>query len=199
MVRQQLAGEFELENEKLPKPIVCAGYEYTLLRTLWSSLSLIFNHERLRVQLALIAQLAGMSGNRPGALLALWYGNLKITLLHDPLRVHRPNITLKFTFKKTKSYSRPNDAQVPCLQVAKRDEADIIARNTYPILEICKASCLPCSPQVALIGLMFADDAFERPNLTEPDKLFSLRFPQGLQQLSAPIKESLASTPVSEW
>ncbi|KAK5725276.1 hypothetical protein LTS12_027473, partial [Elasticomyces elasticus] len=72
-VRQQLAGEFELENEKLPKPIVCAGYEYTLLRTFWSSLSLIFNHESLRVQLALIAELAGMIGNRPRALLALWY------------------------------------------------------------------------------------------------------------------------------
>ncbi|KAK3613038.1 hypothetical protein LTR22_028336, partial [Elasticomyces elasticus] len=70
--------------------------------------------------------------------------------------------------------------------------------NTFPILEICHVSCLPCGPQIALLGLMFADDTFESPNLTEPDKLFSLRFPQGLQLLSVPIKESLASTPVSE-
>jgi hypothetical protein len=32
---------------------------------------MVFKHERLRVQLALVAQLAGITGNRLGALLAL--------------------------------------------------------------------------------------------------------------------------------
>ncbi|KAK0255783.1 hypothetical protein LTR35_018293, partial [Friedmanniomyces endolithicus] len=70
-VRQQLAYESKLESEKQAKPIVRAEDEYALLKALWSSSSLTLDHERSSVQLALIAQLAGITGNRPGALFAL--------------------------------------------------------------------------------------------------------------------------------
>ncbi|KAK5736002.1 hypothetical protein LTS12_026303 [Elasticomyces elasticus] len=178
MVRQQLAREFNLDTEKQAKPIVRAEDEYALLQTLWSSPSFTLDHERLRVQLALIAQLAGITGNRPGALLALRYSDLKITLFRDPHRVDTPNITLEFTFRQTKSYRGPKDP------------------NTFAVPEICNDSCLPCCPQVVLLGLLFADNAFASERLTGPDKLSSLRVPKNLHQLSIPIKESLAAVPI---
>ncbi|KAK4908236.1 hypothetical protein LTR49_022836 [Elasticomyces elasticus] len=177
-VRQQLAREFNVETEKQAKPIVRAEDEYALLQTLRSSPSFTLDHERLRVQLAFIAQLAGITGNRPGALLALRYGDLKITLFRDPHQVDTPNITLDFTFRQTKSYRGPKDP------------------NTFAVPEICNDSCLPCCPQVVLLGLLFADNAFASERLTGPDKLSSLRVPKNLHQLSIPIKESLAAVPI---
>lgn len=61
-------------------------------------------HERMRIQLALIAQLAGITGNRPGAVLALKYGNLRVTLLRDPDGSPLPKVLLEVTFKVTKTY-----------------------------------------------------------------------------------------------
>ena len=54
-MQQRLAYEFNLETEKAPKPIVRAEDEFELLKTLWSSSLMSFKHERLRVQLALVA------------------------------------------------------------------------------------------------------------------------------------------------
>ncbi|OQN95408.1 hypothetical protein B0A48_18594 [Cryoendolithus antarcticus] len=96
-VRQQLAHEFGLVTEKKPKPIVRAEDEFQLLKTLWSCPSLTFDHERLRVQLALIAQLAGITGNRPGALLVLCNEDLKVTLLPDPEGAGVPRVIRKFS------------------------------------------------------------------------------------------------------
>ncbi|TKA79242.1 hypothetical protein B0A55_06268 [Friedmanniomyces simplex] len=171
-VRQQLADEFELETEKQAKPIVRAEDEYALLKTLWSSPSLTLDHERLRVQLALIAQLAGITGNRPGALLALRYGDLKVTLLRDPSGTDVPKVLLEFKFRKTQT------------------------RNTFPIPEKCTDSCLPICPQIVLLGLMFADNAFESQHPTGPERLFRLHVLRHLHQLELPIKKSLRTVPV---
>lgn len=84
--------------------------EFELLKTLWTSCEMAFGHERLRVQLALILQLAGITGNRPGALLALRYENLKITLLRDPAGSEWPRMLIEFTFKHTKGYLGLKDA-----------------------------------------------------------------------------------------
>ena len=109
-VRQRLAEEFQLKTEKKPKPIMRAEDEFELLRTLWSSPEVALEHERLRVQLALILQLAGITGNRPGALLSLRYENLKITLLRDPAGSEWPRLLIELTFKNTKGYLGLKDA-----------------------------------------------------------------------------------------
>jgi hypothetical protein len=41
-----------------------------------------------------------------------------------------------------------------------------------------------------LLSLAFADGAFAAPDLTEPEQLFRLRVPLGLNQLEVPIKNS---------
>ena len=108
-MRQRLAQEFNLETEKAPKPIVRAEDEFELLKTLWSSPLMSFKHKRLRVQLALVAQLAGITGNRLGALLALRYRDLKVTLLRDPEDSQKPKLLLEFTFRVSKSYHGPKE------------------------------------------------------------------------------------------
>jgi hypothetical protein len=111
-VRQRLAEEFKLCTEKKPKPIVRIEDEFELLRTLWSSPELSLEHERLRVQLALILQLAGITGNRPGALLSLQYKHVKMALLPDPSGSEWPRLIIDLTFKNTKGYLGLKDACV---------------------------------------------------------------------------------------
>ena len=111
-MRQRLAEEFKVYTEKKPKPIIRAEDEFELLNTLWSSPELTLEHERLRVQLALILQLAGITGNRPGALLSLRYEHIKITLLRDPCGSEQPRLLIELTFKNTKGYLGLKDACV---------------------------------------------------------------------------------------
>lgn len=83
-VRPRLAIKNGLRIEKKKKPIMRAEDEFELLKTLFLSDEIIFDHERHRIQLALIMQLAGITGNRLGALLGVRYKDIKITLLPDP-------------------------------------------------------------------------------------------------------------------
>jgi integrase len=102
--RQQLVNEFGLSTEKEAKPIMRAEDEFELLKTLWESSEVEMQHERLRVQLALMIQLAGITGNRPGALRRMQYKDLKIALLPDPAGGERPRLVMDFTFRHTKRY-----------------------------------------------------------------------------------------------
>ena len=55
--------------------------EFELLKTLFVFIKIIFNHEQHHIQLALIMQLAEITGNQPSALLSVCYKDIKITLL----------------------------------------------------------------------------------------------------------------------
>ncbi|KAL9580263.1 MAG: hypothetical protein Q9203_006370, partial [Teloschistes exilis] len=83
-VRQRLAIAHNLRKEKKKQPVLHAEDEFELLKTLYTSTEMTFPHERYRVQLALVMQLAGITGNWPAALLAVRYRHIKVTLLPDP-------------------------------------------------------------------------------------------------------------------
>ncbi len=87
--------------------------EFELLKTLFLSSEVVFNHERHRIQLALIMQLAGITGNRPAALLAVCYQHIKVTLLPDPNGGGRPRVILEIVYKYTKGYLGQKEAFVP--------------------------------------------------------------------------------------
>lgn len=86
--------------------------EFELLKTLFLSSEVTFNHERYRIQLALIMQLAGITGNRPAALLAICYKHVKVTLLPDPNGGERPRVILEIVYKHTKGYLGQKEAFV---------------------------------------------------------------------------------------
>ena len=86
--------------------------EFELLRTLWGSAEVTMEHERLRVELDLILKLAGITGNRPEALLGLRWKDVKMALLRDPDGSEWPRPIVDLTFEKTKSYMGAKDAYV---------------------------------------------------------------------------------------
>ena len=120
-VRQRLIVDFNLSTEKKPKPIVRAEDEFELLKTLWGTSRVPMDHERLRVQLALLIQLAGITGSRPGALMSLTYGDFALSLLRDPKGSEWPRLIVDVTFNNTKSFLGPKtpygvvpDQLLPC-------------------------------------------------------------------------------------
>ena len=86
--------------------------EFELLKTLFLSVEIVFDHERHRVQLALIMQLAGITGNRPAALLGVCYKDVKITLLPDPKGGELPRRLIGIAFKNTKGYLGDKETSV---------------------------------------------------------------------------------------
>lgn len=89
--------------------------EFELLKTLYLSAEITFDHERHRPQLALIMQLAGITGNRPSALLGVCYRDIKVSLLPDPNGGRQPRVLIDIEYKKTKGYRGKKDACVPQL------------------------------------------------------------------------------------
>lgn len=78
--------------------------KFELLKTLHLSVKIVFDHKHHRVQLALLMQLAGITGNRLGALLGVCYSNVKITLLPDPQGDKFPQRLIEIVLKHTKEY-----------------------------------------------------------------------------------------------
>ena len=111
-MRQQLAIKHGLRTEKKKKPIMRTEDEFELLKTLYLSSEITFNHERYRVQLALIMQLAGITGIRPAALLAVCYQHVKVALLSDPHGGEHPRVLVEIVYKYAKGYLGEKDASV---------------------------------------------------------------------------------------
>ena len=111
-VRQRLAIAHNLRKDKKKKPVLHAEDEFELLKTLYTSTETTFPHERYRIQLALIMQLAGITGNRPSALLAVRYQHIKVTLLEDPNGGEQPRVLIEIVFNHTKGYLGEKDAYV---------------------------------------------------------------------------------------
>lgn len=92
---------------------------FEVLRTLWISTEMTFDHERHRTQLSLIMILAGITGSRPGALLALRYRDVQLSLFRDP-EGGQPILLIELTYEYTKGYLGAKD---------RYDNTPIIANN----------------------------------------------------------------------
>ena len=201
-VRQRLADAHNLRKDKKKKPVLHAEDEFELLKTLYTSTETTFPHERYRVQLALIMQLAGITGNRPSALLALRYQHIKVTLLPDPKSVEQPRVLIEIVFRHTKGYLGEKDAYVlPCYATLTPPSACVAnanehGRNEFGIPDVPNEPCLLLCPHIPLLALLFADQAFAAPSLTSPEQLFRLRIAPGQKQLPVPLKEEMAERPL---
>lgn len=109
-MRQRLAIKHGLRTDKKAKPVLHAEDEFELLRTLYVSTEIDFPHERYRVQLGGFLQLGGITGNRPAALLATQYQDIKVTLLPDPVGGEQPRVLMEIRYPNTKGYLGQKDA-----------------------------------------------------------------------------------------
>ncbi|CEO59611.1 hypothetical protein PMG11_04283 [Penicillium brasilianum] len=140
-----------------------------------------FGHGRHRIELCLFLQLAGLTANRPGAVLSLRYRHIRVSLLRDPQGgPHR--ILIEFKFEYTKGF------------LGAKDE------NTYILPEIIFDPSLVLSPHVFLLGLLFADRAFKRVEgeevLTSTGQLPRLQIRDGCNELPLLLDPTLDDVPV---
>ena len=110
--QQQLAIKHGLNMEKKKKLMMRAEDKFELLKTLHLFVKMIFDYKRHCVQLALLMQLASITGNRPSALLGVRYNNIKITLLPDPQGEKFPWRLIRIVFKNTKRYLKEKETFV---------------------------------------------------------------------------------------
>ena len=203
-MRQQLADEHNLRKNKKKKPVLHAEDEFELLKTLYTFTETTFPHERYRVQLALVTQLSGITGNRPSALLAVRYQHTKVTLLADPKSGEQSQMLIKIVFRHTKGYLGEKDAYVfLCYTTLNTHSACVAIANEHGrkevgIPDVPNEPCLLLCPHIPLPALLFADQTFAALSLTSPEQLFRLRIAPGQKQLPVPLKEeiiTLTTTP----
>lgn len=104
-----MVKDFGLQTKKREKVAMHVEYLFEVLKTLWASTEMAFDHERHRTQLSLIMLLAGITGSRPGALLALRYRDVQVTLIRDPAGGQRPLVLIELTYEYTKGYLGAKD------------------------------------------------------------------------------------------
>ncbi|KAH7002679.1 hypothetical protein B0J12DRAFT_551472, partial [Macrophomina phaseolina] len=167
-----------LQTKKREKVAMHVEDLFEVLRTLWVSTEINFDHERHRTQLSLIMLLAGITGSRPGALLALRYRDVQVTLIQDPAGGEQPIVLIELTYEYTKGYLGAKDS------------------NTFPIPEIRHDPCLVLSPHAYFLALAFGDRAFAAPDLVGPEALFKLRVIDGLMEARIPWKDEVLDLPV---
>jgi hypothetical protein len=86
-------------------------------RVLLATNEMTFGIGWLRVQLVLFCQLAGITGNRPEALVELRYRHLKLSLIRDPDGGSRPRLFVELTPEFTKRYLGSKDMYVTFLRL----------------------------------------------------------------------------------
>ncbi|KAH8663686.1 hypothetical protein BGZ60DRAFT_565713 [Tricladium varicosporioides] len=176
-VLRKLAKKYRLTTKKRDNVAMYIEDLAGVLQTNLTTTKQRYTHGRHRIQNSLFSQLGIFSGNRPSALLGLYYGDIAVTLLRDPSGgPHR--LLIEFTCEFTKKYLGTKDS------------------NTFPLPEIIFDPSLVLSPHVALLGLIFADNAFLAPSLTSAEKISELDIPLGYEQLPLPLKPEMAHIPV---
>lgn len=84
-----------------------AEEEFEMLKTLYTFPRISFNHGWHYVELACIVQWAGITGNLPATIFALWYKNIKVALI---LVSGKTRLIIRPKFEESKTYLGDKDA-----------------------------------------------------------------------------------------
>ncbi|KAJ5248104.1 hypothetical protein N7524_012064 [Penicillium chrysogenum] len=180
-VIRKLARKHKLSRKGREKSTMFVEDLTMVVETAISTTKKKFGHGRHRIELCLFLQLAGLTANRPQAVLSLRYRHIGVSLLRDPQGgPHR--ILIEFKFEYTKGF------------LGSKDE------NTYILPEIIFDPSLVLSPHVFLLGLLFADRAFKRVDgeevLTSAGQLPRLHIRDGCNELPLLLDPALDDVPV---
>ncbi|KAL5312965.1 hypothetical protein ACEPPN_019391 [Leptodophora sp. 'Broadleaf-Isolate-01'] len=168
-----VAVEKDLDFTKRPSATMYAEDLAEFARVLLATTEMTFDIGWLRVQLVLFCQLAGITGNRPEALVELRYRHLKLTLIRDPDGGGRPRLFVELTPEFTKRYLGSKDM------------------NEFKIPEIIYDPTLVLSPHVFLLGMLFKARAFKSPSIDCPERLYSLKVLKGLNEQPLPLRDEM--------
>jgi hypothetical protein len=108
-VIRRLAKKHKLSLKGRDKPPLDVKDLAKVVETTISTTEKKFGHGRHRIELGLFLQLAGLTTNRPQAILNLRYRHIQVSLLRDPHGgPHR--IVIEFTFEFTKEWLGAKEA-----------------------------------------------------------------------------------------
>ncbi|KAE9373871.1 hypothetical protein N431DRAFT_407568 [Stipitochalara longipes BDJ] len=169
-VVQIVAIDKELDNTKRESATMYVEDLAEYARVVLATTHMTFEIGWLRIQHLLFCQLAGITGNRPEALVELRFRHLQLTLVRDR-DSDRPRLFIWLTAEFTKTYLGTKDA------------------NTFPIPEIIYDPTLVLSPHVFLLGMLFKARAFKSPSIDSPERLYSLDVLDNLNEQQLPLKE----------
>ncbi|KAH8585358.1 hypothetical protein B0O99DRAFT_679450, partial [Bisporella sp. PMI_857] len=172
-VLKVVATEKELDNTKRESATMYVEDLAEYARVLLTTREMTFQLGWLRIQLILFCQLAGITGNRPKALVQLRYRHLKLTLIRDHSN-SRPRLFIELTAEFTKGFLGMKDA------------------NEFKIPEIIYDPTLVLSPYTFLLGMLFKVQAFESPSIVSPEKLYSLNVLKRMNEQQLPLKDALS-------
>ncbi|KAH6668376.1 hypothetical protein B0J14DRAFT_675079, partial [Halenospora varia] len=164
------AKEKELDDTKRESATMYVEDLAEYARVLLATREMTFKLGWLRIQLILFCQLAGITGNRPEALVQLRYRHLKLTLIRDHTH-SRPRLFIELTAEFTKGFLGMKDAYIP---------------------EIIYDPTLVLSPHTFLLGMLFKVQAFKSPSIISPEKLYSLNVLDGMNEQQLPLKDELS-------
>ncbi|KAI3016224.1 hypothetical protein CBS147347_10856 [Aspergillus niger] len=151
-VRDQLTKKHKLRTESKEKPILRSEDVFELLKVLWTTATEPWDP----VQLALIILLAGITGQRPGALVSLKHADVAITLF--PTGRERPHMVLEVKPRNTKGY---RGKKKPCLEIG--------------IPEVPSEPCLLFCPKTLFLGLLIRKSAFRHLHISSARQLYALQ------------------------
>jgi hypothetical protein len=187
-----VADEKGLSNAKRESATMYVEDLAEFARVLLATTQMTFEIGWLRVQLIFFCQLAGITGNRPEALVNLRFRHLNLTLIRDR-NADRPRLFIELTTEYTKGYLGMKDACVKppiCLYwFALSCSANNTRSNKFPIPEIIYNPTLVLSPHVFLLGILFKAQAFKSPSIDSPKKLYSLDVLDSLNEQALLLKE----------
>ncbi|KAK3935512.1 hypothetical protein QBC46DRAFT_367527 [Diplogelasinospora grovesii] len=170
-----LTPTYGLDTSKKEKAGLFVEDLAVLLNHHWIRDEEVFAHERLRVQLAANLILAGATATRPGALIGqLLYEHLEFQLFPPLPGEKRPRVVLMVNLEHIKRSGGESEAK----KFAFRED-DMLIHD----------------PLIPIMGLSFADNAFEN-EFQDPEDIYNLVVPPDSDRLRLLWKEEWRKRPV---
>ncbi|KAI9732135.1 MAG: hypothetical protein M1834_004231 [Cirrosporium novae-zelandiae] len=186
-VIEQLAKSAGLNSQKANKPCLGVDDAILILESLWSRMNLAFSNERHRVQLSLLILIHAFTTQRPGSIVessdyygtnrCLCYKHVHLLLVPNPEELGRPIIIMELKLEHLKG---------------KREE------KTGPLIFVFyeRDDCLVLCPIAHMLGLAFADNAFESDFIKCPEDIFKLEIPPSRRSIELKWKPEMFDIPV---
>ncbi|CZR67473.1 uncharacterized protein PAC_17372 [Phialocephala subalpina] len=177
---KKIDGIVQVQSQNVQYPVLKAiAKEKELDDTKRESAKMYIEDLAEYARLILFCQLAGITGNRPKALVQLRYRHLKLTAT-----LYRANSRVHQGVSGHEGRVRP-PPRFLCVSTKQ-------SSNEFKIPEIIYDPTLVLSPHTFLLGMLFKVQAFKSSSIISPEKLYSLNVLNGMNEQQLPLRDELS-------
>ncbi|KAI8955290.1 C2H2 finger domain protein [Xylaria longipes] len=170
---EQFSQRLKLSTEKRPNRSMTIADLNTMMRGILETTGKSFKLGIVRLEVALALLLMAPAGSRPGSMLHLRFGDIRLILVRDTKKGGPNKLLIEFTLSFTKRYLGAK------------------AQKTFLLPEILYSSSLFLSPHIFLLAILFNQRAFEVQEMNDPRKFAQLDVFPGEQELLIPLRQDL--------